>query len=162
MLCILLNFSCSYSMLYIFPFPKLPTAASASTTHYFHHSHTSICYSPYYNPFLQGLKTSRWQKARSETNRWVTSARVKMSREPEDNREEEIESSHMTREGKRRRAEWDTKTVDGRRMKERASLAGASGRLRLFNALINPLLKAMQRVSGFVLWPRDYLAINEG
>lgn len=47
-------------------------------------------------------------------------------------------------------------------MKERASLAGASGWLRLFNALINPLLKAMQRVSGFVLWPRDYSAINKG
>lgn len=47
-------------------------------------------------------------------------------------------------------------------MKERASLAGASGWLRLFNALINPLLKAMQRVSGFVLWPCDYSAINKG
>lgn len=41
----------------------------------------------------------------------------------------------------------------GRKMKERASLAGASGWLQLFNALINPLLKAKQRVSGFVLWP---------
>lgn len=49
-----------------------------------------------------------------------------------------------------------------RRMKERASLAGASGWLWLFNALINPLLKAMQSVSGFVLWPRDYSAINKG
>lgn len=41
----------------------------------------------------------------------------------------------------------------GRKMKERASLAGASGWLQLFSALINPLLKAKQRVSGFVLWP---------
>lgn len=47
-------------------------------------------------------------------------------------------------------------------MKERASLAGASRWLRLFNALINPLLKAKQRVSGFVLWPRDYSGINKG
>lgn len=50
----------------------------------------------------------------------------------------------------------------GRRTEESASLAGASGWLRLFNALINPLLKAMQRVSGFVLWPRDYSGINKG
>ena len=49
-----------------------------------------------------------------------------------------------------------------RGMKERASLAGASGWLRLFNALINPLLKAKQGVSGFVLWPRDYSGINKG
>lgn len=49
-----------------------------------------------------------------------------------------------------------------RRMEERASLAGAFGWLRLFNALINPLLKAMQRVSGFVLWPCDYSGINKG
>lgn len=41
----------------------------------------------------------------------------------------------------------------GRKMKESASLAGASGWLQLFNALINPLLKAKQRLSGFVLWP---------
>lgn len=42
----------------------------------------------------------------------------------------------------------------GRKMKESASLAGASGWLQLFNALLNPLLKAKHRVSGFVLWPR--------
>lgn len=54
------------------------------------------------------------------------------------------------------------KELISRRIKERASLAGASGRLWLFNALINPLLKAMQRVSGFVRWACDYSAINKG
>ena len=34
--------------------------------------------------------------------------------------------------------------------------------LLLFNALINPLLKAILGVSGFVLWPCDYSAINKG
>lgn len=58
-------------------------------------------------------------------------------------------------------SDWETKTVDQGENEDRDSLAGASGWLQLFNALINPLLKAKQRVSGFVLWPCDYPAINK-
>lgn len=76
------------------------------------------------------------------------------------NRDSEI--SHVTRKPRQTRLTETQRQSIRRRMKERASLAGASGWLRLFNALINPLLKAMQRVSGFVLWPRDYSGINKG
>lgn len=69
---------------------------------------------------------------------------------------------HELRKQKQTRPPETQRQSIRRRMKERASLAGASGWLRLFNALINPLLKAMQRVSGFVLWPRDYSGINKG
>ena len=46
------------------------------------------------------------------------------------------------------------------RWRQTDNLAGASG--RLFNALINPLLKAIHRVSGFVLQPHEYPDINKG
>lgn len=72
----------------------------------------------------------------------------------------ETERSHMT-QAETKPLETQRQSIR-RRMKERASLAGASGWLRLFNALINPLLKAKQRVSGFVLWPCDYSGINKG
>ena len=76
------------------------------------------------------------------------------------NRDSEI--SHVMRKPRQTRLTETQRQSIRRRMKERASLAGASGWLRPFNALINPLLKAMQRVSGFVLWPRDYSGINKG
>lgn len=99
---------------------------------------------------------------------WILKARerkgAKMSQSWEDNCESDTERSHMTQDENAEADEaFETQRQSIKRgMKERASLAGASGWLRLFNALINPLLKAKQGVSGFVLWPRDYSGINKG
>lgn len=95
-------------------------------------------------------------KAREGERKWANSEKTIANQRQRDLTWHELREQRQTK-----LFETQRQSIRGR-MKERASLAGASGWLRLFNALINPLLKAKQRVSGFVLWPRDYSGINKG
>lgn len=95
-------------------------------------------------------------KARERERKWANSEKTIANQRQRDL------TWHEPREQRQTKLFETQRQSIRRRMKERASLAGASGWLWLFNALINPLLKAKQRVSGFVLWPRDYSGINKG
>lgn len=95
-------------------------------------------------------------KARERVWKWANSEKT-----IENQRQRDLTWHELRKQRQTKLFETQRQSIR-RRMKERASLAGASGWLQLFNALINPLLKAKQRVSGFVLWPRDYSGINKG
>lgn len=97
-----------------------------------------------------------WRALKAREWKWANSEKT-----IENQRQRDLAWHDLRKQRQKRPSETQRQSIS-RRRKERASLAGASGWLQLFNALINPLLKAKQRVSGFVLWPCDYSGINKG